>query len=562
MDFQTLVEQITTLYTALNKKQKTIIALSTMAVIGFVVFLILYTNSKQENDGYAILFNKLSASDSALVIQQLEADNIPYKIIDENTIKVPKEDVYKERIVIASQGIPKSSKVGFELFDTQNFGETDFAQNIKYLRALEGELARTIEALTPIEDAKVHIALPKDTVFVQKETLPTASVVLRTLPSMKLTSKQVTGIKNLISASITKLLPANVKIINQDGEPLDESSDDGFGEEAIVKQIEYKKRFERALENKINKILSPVVGGKEHLVAKVTAEFNFEQKSTLDEFYDPESVVRSEQSTEEKKEGGSSKKEASGVPGAISNISPTKPLDESKDKTGEKYEKSTSTTNYEISKKVTNTKGQFAILKRITAAVVVDGKYKKNKEDAGKIDYITLDESELSAIDSIVKRSIGYNEKRGDEVTVTNLQFKANAGNPEAENFAETTAKYVNPLLPILKYLAAALLLFIFYKKMIQPFSEKMIQDFNPEVNMEETLDIQDVDEELEDNEALERYNQAKKKIEEELGVDQEMDEKTLKHTILLEKMQKEVNNNPEELARLIQTVLKSDKEF
>ncbi len=561
MDFKTLVEQITTLFTSLNKKQKTIIALSTMAVIGFVVFLVLYTNSKKTNDGYAVLFNKLSPSDAALVITQLEADNIPYKIVNENVIKVPKEDVYKERIVIASQGIPKSSKVGFELFDTQNFGETDFAQNIKYLRALEGELARTIEALTPIEDAKVHIALPKETVFVQKETLPTASVVLRTLPSMKLSSKQVAGIKNLISASISKLMPANVKIIDQNGEPLDEQSGDGFGEEDISSQVQYKKKFERALEEKINKILSPVVGGKEHLVAKVTADFNFEKKSTVDEYYDPESVVRSEQSSEEKKEGGKSEKEASGVPGAISNISPTEPLDKSDKKNGEKYEKSTSTTNYEISKKITNTQGEFARLKRITAAVVVDGRYKANEEDPSKLEYINLDETEISAIDSIVKRSIGYSEKRGDEVTVTNLQFKDNAGNKEPENIAETTAKYVNPLLPLLKYLAAGLLLLVFYKKIIKPFSEKMIQDYELAEEDDEPFVLHDEEEENENNEALEKYNQAKKKIEAELGINNEMDEQTLKHTILLERMQLEINNNPEELAKLIQTVLSSDKD-
>ena len=561
MDFKTLVEQITTLFTSLNTKQKTIIALSTMAVIGFVVFLVLYNSSQKQNDGYTVLFNKLSAADSALVITQLEADNIPYKIVDESIIKVPKESVYKERIVIAAQGIPKSSKVGFELFDTQNFGETDFAQNIKYMRALEGELARTIEALNPIEDATVHIALPKDTVFVQKETLPTASVVLKTQPNMRLSSRQVIGIKNLISASVTKLIPVNVKIVDQNGDPLDESSSDGYGSEDINAQIDYKKRYEKTLEDKINKVLSPVVGGKTHLVAKVTADFDFEQKTIQDEYYDPESVVRSEQSTEEKKEGGAANKEASGVPGAISNISPTKPLDKSKKKGGEKYEKSTTTTNYEISKKITNTKGEFATLKRLTAAVVVDGKYNLDEKDTTKIAYTKLDKTELLAIDGIVKRSIGFNEKRGDEVTVTNLQFKANAGNEEPENMAETTAKYINPLLPILKYLAAGLLLLVFYKQIIKPFSEKMIQDFEREEE-EETLIIEEDGEEAENDEALEKYNAAKRKIETELGIDNEMDEETMKHTIMLDRMQTDINNNPEELAKLIQTILKSDKDL
>ncbi len=556
MDFKTLTEQITTLFTSLNNRQKTIIALSTAAVIGFIVFLVLYTNSKDPSDGYAVLFNKLSASDSALVIKQLETDNIPYKIVNENVIKVPKENVYKERITIAAQGIPKSSKVGFELFDTQNFGETDFAQNIKYMRALEGELARTIEALTPIEDATVHIALPKESVFVEKTSLPTASVVLKTMPSMRLSTKQVMGIKNLISASVTKLIPANVKLIDQNGDPLDESSSDGYGSEDINAQIEYKKRFEKALEDKISKVLSPVVGGKKHLVAKVTAEFDFKQKTIQDEYYDPESVVRSEQSTEEKKEGGSSKEDASGVPGAISNISPTKPLDKKKGKGGEKYEKSTTTTNYEISKKITSTKGEFATLKRITAAVIVDGKYQEDSKDSSKLTYNKLEDSELAAIDGIVKRSIGFSTKRGDEVMVTNLQFKTNAQDATPENISETTAKYINPLLPILKYLAAGLLLFVFYKQFIKPFGEKMIEDYNQQEEDEDTQSKSE-DEEEEDDEALEKYNAAKKKIEAELGIDSSMDEQTLKQTIILERMQADINNNPEELAKLIQTMLK-----
>ncbi len=558
MDFKTLISQITELFTKLNKKQKTIIALSTLAVISFIVFLVLYTTSKNKSDGYATLFDNLSASDSALVIQQLESDNIPYKIVNDSTIKVPKESVYKERITVASQGIPKNSKIGFELFDTQNFGETDFAQNIKYLRALEGELSKTIQALTPIEDATIHIALPKDSVFVEKENLPTASVLLKIKPSYKLDPSQINGIKNLISAAIPKLSPQNVKIVDQDGEPLDGASKDGYSPKEVSNQIEYKKKFEKILEKKIENILAPVVGGKKHLVAKVTAEFDFKQKSIVDEYYDPESVVRSEQSTEEKREGSSKSNQAGGVPGAISNISPTKPLNSGK-KGGEKYEKSSTTTNYEISKKTTNIKGEFATLKRITAAVVVDGKYESDPKAKDKLQYIKLSSKELSSIDSIVKRAIGFNKKRGDEVAITNLQFKSSITDKEKENIAQKSAKYINPLLPIIKYIIAVVLMLVFYKKVISPFAQKMLEDYKLDEE-EEIEEEHEQDNDQENNEALEKYNQAKKKIEKELGIHDEMDEDTLKHSILIDNMRVDINENPEELAKLIETILKNDK--
>jgi flagellar M-ring protein FliF len=566
MDFKTLLEQITTLFQNLTTKQKTIIGTSTFSVIAFIVFLVLYTNSKENTfDGYRVLFDNINPADSALIVEQLEKDNVPYKLLDEGTIKVPKDFVYKERITIAALGIPKSSKVGFELFDKQDFGETDFAQRIKYLRALEGELARTIGSLTPIEDAKVHIALPKDTVFVEKETKPTASVVLTVSPNMRLNNKQITGIKNLIAASVSKLSSEQVQIVNQDGEALGGDATDGFESDLVTAQIKYKSDYERAYEKKIEKVLAPVLGGKENVVAKVSIDFDFEQKDVVSEFYDPESVVRSEQSTEESKEGGSTK-ENGGVPGAISNIGPVQGVENNK-KDGEKYEKSSTTTNYEISKKVTNIKGEFAKIKRITASVVIDGKYKAKKDEAGnkteELVYVPLEGSEIDAITNIVKNSFGYNEKRGDQVAVSNFEFNppsANKPKDLAENISSVTTNYINPLLPLIKYLTAALLLFVFYKKIITPFGERMLQDYN--LDDEEINDIEIEDEELEDSDALKKYNEARRKVEEELGISSSMDKEEIKHEVLLQKIRAEIEENPEDAANLIKTIVDNSKEF
>ncbi len=564
MDFRTLITQISGIFTNLSNRQKIIIGVSTLAVIGFLVFLVLYTNTQKSNNGYRVLFDHISPADSALVIDQLEKDNVPYRIKDEGTIEVPQEYVYKERITIAAQGIPKSSKIGFELFDKTDFGETDFAQKIKYLRALEGELARTIMSLRPIEDAQVHIALPKESVFVEEKSEPTASVLIKLKEGEKLLGKQVKGIKNLVAASVPQLQSENVELIDQNGEPLGDTVTDSFAPEIVAAQVKYRKEFERAYEKKIEKILAPILGGKEKVVAKVTAEFDFKQQDTVSEYYDPESVVRSEQSLEEKKEGAVPT-DVGGVPGAISNIGPVEGTKKNKP-AGEKYEKSSTTTNYEISKKVTNIKGEFATLKRITAAVVVDGKY-ENKIDEKTAEekriYVPLDETEIKAIENIVKNSIGYDPKRGDKITVSNFEFNPlSTEKPKgiAGEMQLIASQYINPFLPLLKYLFAFALLYIFYKKVITPFGERMLEEYKEEEEL--AAAESELEEEEGEDELLKEYNEAKKRAEEELGIGKGLDKEDIKHEVILEKIRQEIDKSPEDTAKLIKSIIEDENEM
>ncbi len=561
MDFKTLLEQLSAAYNKLTNKQKIIIAATLFIIIGLLTFLVLYKKENRE-ENYAVLFEKLDPKDAAMAMQQLEADKIPYKIVNDNTIKVPKEFVYKERIALASKGIPKTSKVGFELFDKQEFGATEFEQKIKYLRALEGELARTIESLEPIESASVHIALPKESVFTEKSTPPTASVTLSIKPYTKLSPKQIMGIKNLIAAAVPKLTPENVKLIDQNGDPL--GGKDMLKSELIASQIKYKKEFERAYEKKIVNLLAPIVGGEEKVVAKVTIDFDFSQKDETSEYYDPDVVPRSEQTTEEKREGFS-KKEVGGVPGAISNIGPVQGIESQKPI--QKYQKSTTTTNYEVSKKVTNIKGEFATIKRITAAVVVDGKYRfkkdKNGVETSQIEYVPLNKQEIANITDIVKKSIGYNPKRGDEVTVSNFEFSKGGLRPKepvTKTLIEKTSSFIQPILPFIKFLIAVILLYIFYKKVITPFSQKMLEETKEEEERLEKLAIEEEKEAAEDT--LEQYKNMKKKIEDELGLGEQFDEEELKYEVLLEKLKQITSENPEEVANILQTLVKSVNEF
>ncbi|MBU1927695.1 flagellar M-ring protein FliF, partial [bacterium] len=169
MDFKVLFSQLVVLYDKLNKQQKIIIAAAIVGIVSFLIFMVVYSAKQAVGEKYEVLFDSLSSADAAKVIEQLEKESIPYELSANNVIKVPKDVVYKQRIAIASLGIPKDNGVGFELFDTQEFGATSFDQKIKHLRALEGELSRTINALAPIESASVSLALPKETLFVSEQ---------------------------------------------------------------------------------------------------------------------------------------------------------------------------------------------------------------------------------------------------------------------------------------------------------------------------------------------------------------------------------------------------------
>jgi len=561
MDFKTLLQQITDTIQKLSFKQKSVIAASLVTLIGFLVFLILYNKSGSVS-GYSVLFEKTTPSDSALIIQQLEKDNIPYKVVGDGVIKVPSDIVYKERIAIAAQGIPKNSQVGFELFDKQNFGATDFEQQIKYLRALEGELSRTVEALEPIKKASVHIALPKDSVFTETSVPPTASVVVFLKPMTKLSNKQIFGIKNLIAASVPKLTVKNVKVIDPNGITLG-GNEGEFDSDAIKAQIEYKKIFENSYEDKIQKVLAPIVGGVNKVVARVSTDFDFNRKSVVSEVYDPNSVPRSEQSEEIKKEG-TAPKSTGGVPGAVSNIGPVQGLENSGQKK-EIYTKSTTTTNYEISKKVSKSKGEFAVLKRLTAAVVVDGKYKDKLDKDGNVigkEFVPLSKEELEQIRDIVKQTIGYNEKRGDEVTVSSFEFKpltSNGQAPITKTVVEKTWLYISPILPLLKLLLVAILLFVFYKKVIVPFSEKMLETTYED--HEDSIQKEVVEDEESAEDTLDKFRQMKKKVEEQLGIEGEFNEEEVKYDVLLDKLRELVDNKSDDIASIIESLFRSERD-
>jgi flagellar M-ring protein FliF len=557
LNFEALFKQVIEFFNRLNKKQRYIIIGSVVAVIAVLTFLVVYnTTASEKKPGYAILFENLQPQDAALIVQYLDKNQIPYIIPKDGVIEVPKDIVQKVRLDVAAQGLPKKSTVGFELFDKNSFGATDFEQRIKYLRALEGELARTIESISAVESAKVNIAIPKPSVFVENQTPPTASVLIKLRPNMILTPKQIQGIKWLVAAAVPKLKPENVKLIDQYGNPLGENDELTQDNEALKAQLLYKKRIEKALESKIVSILAPIVGGKNKVVAKVNVDLDFSKVKSKATIYSPDNVVRSEQTLEESRIG-TRPKEVGGVPGAVSNIGPVQGL--KNNQVIDKYNKSETTTNYEISTTVKDVKENYPKIKRITAAVVVDGHYKKGKD--GKIEFVPLSQIELKNIENLVKNAIGYNPKRGDSVSVSSFEFsraltKSSSNSPVGKVMG-IIENYVGPLAPILKYLFLGIILFIFYKKVLTPFMQKMLET---KVEEEEPVKEEIVIEEEEIESTYDKIKELKQKVEQQLGISADVNEEELKYEVLLERVTKMVEEHPEQVAKVLENLIKEEQ--
>ncbi len=543
-EFKNMIHQIGLLYQKLSKRQRLVIAVSIVVVIAFLVFLALYKSSSSAgaNSGYAVLVQDIGVGDSAAIVAKLEQNGIPYQLENERTILVPQEHLYQQRMMIASEGLIKDRGTGFELFDNQQFGATSKEMDVKFQRAIEGELARTISALEPVEKAVVHIAFPKESVFTERQVPPTASVTV-TLKS-KLVRKQIDGIKNIVAAAVPRLTLDNVHIIDQKGTPLDLQEN---YENELLKEIEnFRKARVAELEDKIFKALEPygeVRGG-------VNIEVNSTRMESLIELYDPNTVIRSEQSLKEESQGRKAPV-IQGVPGAVSNIGPVEGLDGPNGLEWSKKEQIT--TNNEVSKTTTNIKNQIATIGKVSVGILIPKKYTDslNERDEIQRTFTNRTQAEIASIEKTVRDIIAFNPARGDSVSVSEYEQL-----PKLESKALTLYdKYINPLLPSVKYIIAAILLFVFYKKVIQPFMQKMLADI---AEGEEEFKPEEVSvEEAED--ALEKFNKARKRVEEGLGLTDTIDEDSLQYDILIEKLRALVNEKTEEVASVLQSLVESD---
>ncbi|RLB86007.1 MAG: flagellar M-ring protein FliF, partial [Deltaproteobacteria bacterium] len=392
-------------------------AITACLLIGGFVALMSWTNRPD----YQILFANLETSDAAQIADKLRERRVSFRLEDGGrTILVPEEKVYDLRLELASQGLPRGGNVGFETFDKMPFGTTEFVQKLKYQQALQGELARTIMQFDAVAQARVHIVQPDDSLFVEPEKQATASVVLKLYQGRALDRKQLQGIVNLVACAVKDLKPENVTVVDvNQGLLIGSREDNGVGA-MTADQFEYKRALEKTLEKRIVSMLEPVIG-RNQVVAKVSADVDFKQVNISEETYDPDSmVIRSEHRQKEKAINGKSL--PSGSPDSKYQVYETSGQSSA---TTKKVEKENSIVNYEINKVEKQIVSSSGEIKRLTAAVIIDGPYTTVKDEQGNPQrkFVPRSRKEMKNFEEIVKKAIGFNEARGDQVTISNVPF-------------------------------------------------------------------------------------------------------------------------------------------
>ena len=423
------VAQFKRIYKKLTTMQKIIISGAIFLSVVAVFSVMVWATSTE----YAMLFSNLSQEDASKVIQKLQDESIPYEIRGNgNLIYVPESKVYDMRLMMAGEGLPQDSMNGYEIFDDNKLGMTDFMQRLNTKRALEGELARTISSLKKVSSTRVHLVIPKRVLFSEDKEVPTASVVLNLKGSSGLAERQIDGIVNLISNSVEGLSSNNISILDNRGNQLNRTDDIGTVSGLTSSQYEIQKSVENSLAKKAQVMLDKIVGPGRSIV-KVNALLNFEKNEQVLEKYDPEfQVLRSEERTEEignKGDGGNNS-----------------------------YESTIS--NYDINKTISTVVSEVGNIKKISVAVSVDGVYEMVEDEDGKERRVFKLRSaeELTNLEKIVANALGVDSERGDVIELQNFKFiqdeyvfaASNGLNEETIDLIKSSIKYLAIFLVVL----------------------------------------------------------------------------------------------------------------
>jgi flagellar M-ring protein FliF len=404
------VQGLTEFLRTLGATRIAAMAAVTLALVGFFAFLLLRVTSPQ----MSTLFTDLPVEDSNAIIKDLERQNIAYEIRNEGTtILVPKDKVTRLRMKLAEGGLPKGGGVGYEIFDKSDaLGATSFVQNINHLRALEGELSRTIRAIDRVQAARVHLVLPERPLFSRDKAEPSASIVLKVRGSLE--AQQVRAIRHLVASAVNGLKPQRVSVVDENGRLLaDGSAEELGGINAEERQITYERRLREQVES----IVSSVVGPGRARV-QLTAQFDFNRVTQTSDRYDPEGrVVRSSQTREE-----TSAADSKGGQVSVGNELPGAQRSQEGDAARtDQNRKTEEIVNYEISRTTKTEVIEGGRINRISVAVLVDGNYTKN--DKGETAYEPRSKEEIDRIAALVRSAIGFDQKRGDQVEVVNLRL-------------------------------------------------------------------------------------------------------------------------------------------
>jgi flagellar M-ring protein FliF len=399
-----LKEIVSRLLSFLSPQQKRLlfIGLPFIGLLAYGAFFVF------EGLNYGPLYTNLVPQDGAAIIKELEAIKIPYRISGGGSvIEVPRGTIYQTRMKLAGKGMPAGGAVGFEIFEKSPFGVSEFNQQVNYLRALQGELSRTINSLAAVQSSRVHVAIPSRSSFLGPEEKPSASVVVDIRPGYHLSPDQVQGIVNLVAGSVPKLSVEKVTVIDSSGRPLKEVMPALASTEA-EKLNALKLKYEQEMERRVETMLDPVLGpGK--VVVRASVQLSLQETQMTKEEFDPENrVVRSQrQATDDAGLKG-------GVPGVQSNVpggEATKIAAESGSK------RSSELVTYEVGRTMSRISEPRGQIQKLSVAVLVDGKYEKDK-------YVARSAEEMELIKGVVKRAVGFDGERGDEIEVATVAFK------------------------------------------------------------------------------------------------------------------------------------------
>ena len=448
--------------------------------LAFALALLVGSWMWSRNVEYSVLFANVSAQDGGQIVTSLQQMNVPYQFSEGGgAIMVPAAQVHDIRLRLASQGLPKGGLVGFEVMESQKLGASQFLEQVNYQRALEGELARSIQSLQAVQAARVHLAIPKSSAFLRDEQKPTASVLVNLHPGRALEAAQVAGIVHLVASSVPQLTPANISVVDQNGNLISQSSGSDAARNAGLdpSQLSYLRAIEQSTIRRIEAILEPIVGTG-NVRAQVAADIDFSQTEQMAESYAPNPTANAAIRSQQTAESGMPLTAASGVPGALSNQPPvpaTAPLTAPNvagaagNTAGSSANMSRNATiNYELDKTIRHTKGSGSVVKRLSVAVVVN--HKKGPPDKeGKAKLLPLSATELQQINELAREAMGFNKERGDTLNVANASFS-----PVEAEVVDALPLWKDPMLLAMaresvKYIVVAVLALLLWRRILQP---------------------------------------------------------------------------------------------
>lgn len=465
----TLFEQLSGNLKNLSMTKKLLLALFFAGGLASVAVLWLWI----QKPDFRILYTNLSAEDAGLVIAKMKTLSVPYEFSDDGaSLMVPAERVHELRLVLAGEGLPQGGGVGFEIFDESSFGTTEFAQKINYRRALQGELARTISQIDEISSARVHLVMPEPSLFTEQEELARAAIVVNLKPGKMLSDAQIQGITHLVSGSVEGLKPDAVTIVDSHGKMRTSGTGNSSAIQMSSTQLEFQKNLEQKIQQKIQSMLAQVVGPEKALV-RVSAILDLRQVELTEEKYDPDTqVIRSEQRSQGNSNGTSSSSAPSGIPGVASNV-PRGAQTQSGAGVSNRNntQNSSEVINYEISKTISRVIEPFGTIKRLSVAALIDGTYEELTDDNGVItqQYVPRGEEEMSTLESIVKKAMGFSSERKDELEVVNIPFKNTQDFSSDEIPTESLIETITHWLPLVRQIIGPLLILLVLSVIIRP---------------------------------------------------------------------------------------------